>query len=93
MASLTKHFILPSKDEMLKDLSKEIEEKRRRGIPFKKYHQLGDYQGQYYDDLAQTANIKPVAPVIHKLYVHVKPNIVRSLNWRLIDDNNFEQVS
>lgn len=80
---------------MFEDLAKEVEEKVQMGFPVKKYHLLGYSQGRYFDDLAKTAKIKPVPPVLHKLssyLLHMKPNINRSLNWRLIDDYNFEQI-
>lgn len=87
---LTGHFKLPHKEEMLAEL---IEEERKKvGRPSRKYHQLGEEQGHYFENLAETANIKKVPPVIHNLYLRVRMG--RNLNdcFRIIDDNNWEQV-
>ncbi|EFA07119.2 Senecionine N-oxygenase-like Protein [Tribolium castaneum] len=90
LASLTGHFKLPKKDVMLKELVEE--EKRKPGPPSSQYHQLGGAQGSYFDNLAETAKIRKIPPVIQKLYLRVISN--RNLNdcFKIIDDHNWVQI-
>ncbi|XP_044263466.1 senecionine N-oxygenase-like [Tribolium madens] len=90
LATLTGHFKLPKKQDMLKELAEE--EKRKSGVPKSKYHQLGGAQGSYFDNLAETAKIKKVPQVIQKLYLRIIMN--RNLNdcFKIIDDDNWIQI-
>ncbi|XP_044264267.1 senecionine N-oxygenase-like isoform X2 [Tribolium madens] len=86
LATLTGHFKLPKKEDMLKNLLEE--EKRKPGAPSSKYHELGGAQGSYFDNLAEIAKIKKVPPAIQKLYLKVIRD--RNLNngFKTIDDHN-----
>ncbi|XP_058836358.1 senecionine N-oxygenase-like [Topomyia yanbarensis] len=60
---------LPGKEKMLRDMEADIEERRRRGLPKKSMHKLeGDLQPRYYDDLAKTAQVEPLKPIVMKLF-------------------------
>ncbi|XP_055596845.1 uncharacterized protein LOC129746927 [Uranotaenia lowii] len=60
---------LPSRQEMLADTEKDIAERRSRGIPKKCMHKMmDDFQARYYEDLATTADLKPIKPVVIKLF-------------------------
>ncbi|XP_055531322.1 senecionine N-oxygenase-like [Wyeomyia smithii] len=59
----------PSPQEMLNDLAADVKERQRRGLPKKSMHKLeGDLQAKYYDDLARTAGVKPLKPIVMKLF-------------------------
>ncbi|KAJ3648311.1 hypothetical protein Zmor_020124 [Zophobas morio] len=90
LSTLNGHYKLPSKEEMLKDLEQTMA--KMSGKPIRKYHQLGEDQKNYFDELAEAANIRKVPPVIQSLYMRVRKN--RNLNdcFRIIDDEKWEQI-
>jgi hypothetical protein len=90
LSTLNGHFELPSKHEMLKELDEEIEKKS--GVPVRKYHHLGVNQGCYFEDLAGTARIKRVPPVINKLYLRVRMSRNLTDCFKIINDESWEQV-
>ncbi|EFA05901.1 senecionine N-oxygenase [Tribolium castaneum] len=90
LATLTGHFKLPKKEDMLQELVEE--EKRKSGLPRPKYHELGKAQGSYFNDLSETAKIKMVPQVVQKLYVRVMMNRNRNNCFEIIDDDNFVQI-
>lgn len=87
---------LPSREEMMKDFEDDMASRWSRGLPKKKAHVMADMQDEYYVDLATTAGIKPIQPVMAKM--HKMTNINRDrdfLNFRrkkftIIDDETFE---
>ncbi|RZC35802.1 senecionine N-oxygenase, partial [Asbolus verrucosus] len=89
LSTLSGHFKLPSKEEMLRELHEEMKKKSDR--PPRKFHFLGDEQGRYFDDLATTAQIKRIPPVINKLYLRVRMNRNLDHCFKIIDDDNWAQ--
>lgn len=88
---------LPSKDEMIKDTETDMELRWNRGLPKKKGHLMGpDVQDQYYIDLAVTADIEPIMPVIARMHKFINLNRnkdfinFRRKKYRIIDDETFE---
>lgn len=86
---------LPPKEELMRDFEDDMESRWARGLPRKKGHVMADMQDKYYVDLASTAGIKPIQPVMAKM--HKMTNINRDrdfLNFRrkkftIIDDETF----
>ncbi|XP_053685824.1 senecionine N-oxygenase-like [Sabethes cyaneus] len=90
----------PSGEEMLNDTAADVEERRRRGLQKKSMHKLeGDLQIRYYEDLAQTAGIEPLKPIVMKLFeecmrrraedlLHYRDDI-----FEVINDEHFRTVS
>lgn len=76
---------------MLRDLQKDVEEKKAKGVPKRHVHKVGEDQEIYFNDLADTANIKRIPQVIHKLYLYARAN--RNLNdcFEIVDDANFRK--
>lgn len=88
---------LPSKEQMLAECESDLKARWARGLPPRKAHLMGhDIQGEYYRDLAVTAGIKPLKPVIAKMHKFTNINRDRDfINFRrfkyfVIDDENFE---
>lgn len=88
----------PTRDEMLKDTEKDMNERWNRGLNHRKAHSLGMHiQDQYYTDLASIAQIKPIKPVVIKLYNqswHDRTNDLetyRSYKFTILNDDNFER--
>jgi dimethylaniline monooxygenase (N-oxide forming) len=94
---MTKRKLLPSREEMLKMTEMEMNERWQRGITQRKAHMLGiDYQEAYYADLAATAGIVPMKPVIVKMYNRSwelrKEDLLkyRRYKFTVLNDEDFE---
>lgn len=88
---------LPTKEEMLRDSEEDLERRWKLGLPSKKAHIMGaGFQYQYYIDLAETAGIEPIKPVIVRMQEFTNLSRDRDhVNYRrrkfhIIDDNTFE---
>jgi dimethylaniline monooxygenase (N-oxide forming) len=89
---------LPSKNEMMKELEADLEERwKRRGLPPRKAHLMGpDIQDVYYADLARTADIPPIQPVIPQMHKYTNLNRnkdfinFRCKKYKIINDNTFK---
>lgn len=88
----------PEKTKMLEEESKELENRIKNGLNKKHFHQMGVDQGQYYDDLANTAGIIPLPPVLAKLHNESSKRFLDDLvhyredRYKIIDDYNFVQL-
>lgn len=86
---------LPSRKDMLADMERNIHEKEQKGVPLRKYHMLGDEQGPYYKDLAETAGIENLKPVFLNLcFENLKSagaNYLEFRNdkYRILNDEEF----
>jgi len=89
---------LPSKQMMLAEETREFEEKKRKGYDKRHFHMMGPAQGAYYDDLANTAEITPLPPVLTKLHNESSTRFLDDLvnyredRYRILDDRNFVQL-
>lgn len=88
---------LPTKQEMFDDYEADLKERWKRGLPKRKAHLMGPtVQEQYYADLAITAGIEPIKPVIPRMHIYTQLSRERDfLNFRrmkfyVIDDETFE---
>jgi len=95
---MTGQKVLPSRDEMMKNFEAEMQERWvLRGLPKKKSHVMGpDIQATYYADLAATAEVNPIKPVIAKMHKFTQLDRnsdfinFRKKKFYIIDDETFE---
>ena len=92
---------LPSREEMLAETAKDMEERWSRGLSHRKAHAFGrGFQEIYYEDLARTAQIDPIKPYVTKLYNETERrrnmendlSLYRRFKFTVIDDENYECV-
>lgn len=97
LSFMTRKKKLPTKEEMFEDHESDLRERWKQGFPKRKAHVMGPiFQEQYFIDLAMTADIDPIKPVMPRM--HIYTNIERErdfLNFRrkkfyIIDDETFE---
>ncbi|XP_012277616.1 flavin-containing monooxygenase FMO GS-OX-like 1 [Orussus abietinus] len=85
----------PSKDIMLAEEASEKSRKEQQGLSKRHFHMMGPAQGDYYDNLADTAGITPLPPVLTKLHNDSSTRFLDDLShyredrYRIVDDNNF----
>lgn len=90
--------LLPSREEMLADMEKDMNERwAARGLSKRKAHMFGEgFQEKYYRDLAITADIEPIKSYVTKMYNEtrrLKQNDIttfRNYKFTIIDDENFQ---
>ena len=88
----------PPKQEMIEDLRRETAKREARGVFKNKAHYMGPgVQDVYYEELAMTAEIEPIRPVIPKIFGKSLHNLLNDVNFRnrvfkVIDDENFVEV-
>ncbi|CAG9766250.1 unnamed protein product [Ceutorhynchus assimilis] len=80
-----------SKDEMIRDILKDIEDKSASTA---QVHQIGNALHQtYFDDLANTVKVEKVRPVIHKLFQSLCGERNVEKNYRILNDEEFIEVN
>jgi len=95
---ISKQKVLPSKEEMMKDFHDEINERTAKGLKKHQFHMMGPEQNKYYADLAETADIEPLKPVITKLHNWSSMRFLDDLTnfrkdvFRILDDETFIKV-
>uniref|UniRef100_A0A182NVD2 Flavin-containing monooxygenase n=1 Tax=Anopheles dirus TaxID=7168 RepID=A0A182NVD2_9DIPT len=95
----TGQLTLPARKAMLDDMLQENEDRMQRGLKKRHAHMMGPEQGRYYDDLAKTAEIDTIAPVMTKLHNESSQRFVDDLihfredMFQIVDDDNFEYVT
>ncbi|XP_066588830.1 senecionine N-oxygenase isoform X2 [Prorops nasuta] len=88
----------PSKEEMLQEEAKELKKCVVKGFANRHFHMMGPAQGHYYDDLANTAGIIPLPPVLTKLHNESSMRFMDDLvhyredKYKIIDNYNFVQL-
>jgi hypothetical protein len=87
---------LPSKEKMLEQTEREMNDQWERGLKKHKAHFLGiEKHAEYYEDLAATAGIEGLKPVVAKIFnrsfgnFYENFNNFRTFNFTVIDDENF----
>lgn len=92
---ITQQKYLPSEKEMLKDFENEMNKRWSRGLKKYQAHMMGSDQNNYYNDLATTADISPLKPVITKLHNWSSMRFIDDLTnfrndvFRILDDETF----
>ncbi|CAL7946422.1 unnamed protein product [Xylocopa violacea] len=88
----------PSKADMLQEEADELRRRQEEGLQKRHFHMMGYNQDRYYNDLANTAGITPLPPVLTKLHnessMRFLDNLVhyRESRYKIIDDYNFIQL-
>lgn len=88
----------PTKEEMLAEENREKEERTRLGLPLRQFHMMGPKQGDYYQDLAKTAEITSLPHVLTKLHNESSKRFLDDLvhyrqdRYKILDDENFVQL-
>lgn len=86
---------LPSKEIMLAEEAAELARKQQQGLSKRHFHMMGPEQGHYYDDLAKTAGINSLPPVLTALHndssTRFEEDLVhyREDRYKIIDDFNY----
>ncbi|XP_044729016.1 senecionine N-oxygenase-like isoform X1 [Chrysoperla carnea] len=65
---LTNPKDFPTKQEMMEDTQKDIEQRRARGLTARYYHSLGTVQDKYFKTLTDLIGMEETPPVIFKIY-------------------------
>ncbi|KAK5649049.1 hypothetical protein RI129_003941 [Pyrocoelia pectoralis] len=91
LAALEKKFNLPPKEEMIEELTQFMKRRREEGIPDFQAHKLGSAEAQeeYVQQLSDVSGIKPMRPVINKLYAYIKCCVKFGCRFKIVDDDNF----
>ncbi|KAF5271107.1 hypothetical protein FQA39_LY08245 [Lamprigera yunnana] len=90
MAVIKNNSILPSKEDMLKDIEEKLHKQKKLNIPKRHFHRIGKDQEVYWKDLARIASIIPLPPVLCRIYEKARIDRRLELHYRIIDDENFE---
>ncbi|XP_018335753.1 senecionine N-oxygenase-like isoform X2 [Agrilus planipennis] len=98
VSTLNGHFPLPSKSAMYEDYEKQIANKRKLGIPLKHTHgmMLKELRKGYYEDVATTANIARIPPVIINMFEKIledrNKGEYRHIVYKIVSDSKFRMV-
>lgn len=89
---------LPSKENMMSETKQDEDDRKSQDFPKKKSHFLGlKSHANYYKDLAATAEIEAIKPVIPKIFDKTVANLFenfntyRFYNFTIVDDESFEE--
>lgn len=75
---------------MLTDLENFISNKKEKGIDVEtKLHLIWKDQETYFNDLADTANIKRLPQVLNKLFLYLHGNMSFNYRYDIMDDETF----
>ncbi|CAO1415183.1 unnamed protein product [Diamesa tonsa] len=89
---------LPSKAEMIEDTEQDMKERWDRGLKKHQAHMMGVDQNKYYADLASSADIEALKPVITKLHNQSSRRFLDDLTnfrkdiFRILDDETFVKI-
>lgn len=93
-------FTLPSKDVMRDHTRWDLEKRLAQGWSMKRAHEFRDpLESEYIEDLAEEAGTTSVPVVVNKLKRETVKNMLedfmgfREHNFRVIDDETFEEIS
>ncbi|XP_076751272.1 senecionine N-oxygenase-like isoform X2 [Xylocopa sonorina] len=85
----------PSMEDMLREETEEFKTLTNDGMLKKHFHVFNERQKFYADDLAKTAEIEPISPVIINIYDECYMQFLndlvnyRNAKYKIIDDYNF----
>lgn len=90
---------LPTKVEMIEDTERDMRLRLAKGYRTRQAHMMGTDQNEYYDDLARTAQIENVKPVMAKLHNESSQRFLDDLVnfrkdiFRIVDDETFVKLN
>lgn len=89
----------PTKEQMIKEMKEDLEERRNKNLPPRKYHFLGykpSAHQDYHDELSRKAEIKNIMPYVLKMHKHAGQNrrknftSYRNVKYKILNENEFE---
>lgn len=89
---------MPSKEDMIRDTEKDMKKRWDKGYKKRQAHMMGSDQIQYYNDLATTAHIENLKPVMTNLHNESSQRFLDDLVnfrkdiFRIIDDETFVKL-
>ncbi|XP_075229097.1 uncharacterized protein LOC142328861 [Lycorma delicatula] len=95
---LSGETILPSVNQMLEDVKREIKWRSAMGLKKKHFHLMGEFQEQYYDELSAVGNVPPVPSVYCKLHDESSKQFnndlinFRKSVYKIVNDKNFLEI-
>ncbi|XP_065367668.1 senecionine N-oxygenase [Calliphora vicina] len=90
---------LPSQNEMLEDTKDKMKQRFAKGLKKRQAHMMGEEQGFYYNDLAETAHIENIKPVMTALHNESSRRFLDDLLhfrddvFRIVDDKEFIKLN
>lgn len=98
LAFFSGHKELPNRADMLAEMEADMQERWANGVSKRVAHKMGVKQFDYYEDLAVTAGVAKLKPVINKLmkacsrrYIY-ELDTYRQNRFKVVDDENFVQI-
>lgn len=95
---MTEQLKLPEREEMLRDFQHDMNGRWKRGLTKRRAHMMGfDVQEKYFEELANTAQLEPVKPVILNIFNKSIINLFTNLNnfrekkFKVVSDVEFEE--
>ncbi|XP_018794672.1 PREDICTED: senecionine N-oxygenase-like [Bactrocera latifrons] len=98
LAYFSGHKELPSRADMLAEMETDMQERWANGVSKRVAHKMGVKQFHYYEDLAVTAGITKLKPVIGKMMKACSKKYIfeldtyRQKRFKVVDDENFVQI-
>lgn len=99
MAFLSGRKRLPTRAAMLADTERDMAVRWSKGYKKRQAHMMGPDQNTYYDDLALTADIENLQPVMTKLHNESSQRFLDDLvnfrrdRFRVVDSETFVKVA
>lgn len=96
LAFITGRKKMPTRQEMLEDLARDRAERKAKGMGKHMAHHIDkELYRTYVDELADTAGVEPLKPVMSSMFVksitnmHADTANFRKINFKIIDDETF----
>jgi len=89
---------LPPAEKMLAEFEAETKRRKELGVSLRQGHMMGPLQGEYYEDLANTAGIEKLPPVLAKMHNDSSQRFLEDLRhyrediYKVVDHENFIQI-
>ncbi|KAF7283945.1 hypothetical protein GWI33_022771 [Rhynchophorus ferrugineus] len=82
-----------TKEQMMADIMNDVAKRKAQAMPAHHVHKIGHSLHRiYFDDLADTVKIPRARPVIHNLYEHLANNRTVDKRYKIINDEEFQEV-
>lgn len=95
MKFLTGEKMLPSKSKMLEDMHTQLQNHYKKGYRKRLTHYLGSEQKEYFNQLAEIADIENVPEVMSEIHFNARTTMLREpsqyqkFKYTIIDDKTF----
>ncbi|XP_066995496.2 senecionine N-oxygenase [Anabrus simplex] len=98
VSTLSGRVKLPPPEDMEEDYEQEMLRRKAAGLSRHQFHMMGPLQGAYYDDLADSAQLPRLPPVMASLHNESSRRFLEDLAhyrediYRIVDENTYIQV-